>query len=118
MDPSVLLAACGEDAIALERLCGALRSGLPSDLAEVEAALVAEDAPRLQRAAHRLQGILSAFSTVAAATASELEDHAARAELAQARSVFARLRPVTEELMQLVGRLSLDAVVRARKLDE
>ena len=39
LDPRVLLAACGEDAVILEKICGALRAGLPDHVAAVEDAL-------------------------------------------------------------------------------
>ncbi len=113
LDPTVLLAACGGDAVALERLCGALRRGLPDDLAELEAASVAADLPRVMRVAHRLAGVMSAFSTVAASMASELEDYAARNELEAAREGVGRLKPIAEELIQLVDRISLDSVLLA-----
>jgi len=117
LDPTALLAACGGDAVALERICGALRSGLPDDLAELEAARAAGDLVRLQRVAHRVGGVMSAFSTLAAATASELEDHAARGDLLAASEALARLKPMGDALVRLVERLSLDAVMQAGEGD-
>jgi two-component system, sensor histidine kinase and response regulator len=111
--PTALLAACGGDGVALERLCGALRSGLPHDLLEMDAALASGDLPGLQRVAHRLGGVMSAFSSVAAALASELEDHAARGDSELATASAARLKPMGTELIRLVERLSLDAIVLA-----
>jgi len=113
LDPSVLLAACGADAVALEKMCEALRKGLPGDLAELEDALLSDDAASLERAAHKLSGVLAAFSTVAGDAASELEDHAARGELQEAAQIFARLKPMAEELMRLVHRLPLEGVLTA-----
>jgi len=111
LDPTVLLATCGGDALALERICGALQSGLPNDLAELAAALDGGDSSGAQRVAHRLVGVMSAFSTVAAALASELEDNAARGDVVAAQAAFARLKPLAEELMRLVARLSLNALL-------
>src|SRR6185369_16650741 len=65
LDPSVILAACGGDADALEQICQALISGLPGDLATLSDALRAGEAALVKRAAHRLGGVLAAFSTVA-----------------------------------------------------
>src|SRR6185369_12024853 len=113
LDPSVLLAACGADAVALEKMCDALRKCLPSDLAELEDALGAFNSSSVERAAHRLSGVLAAFSTTAGDLASELEECAARGELEQAAQLFARLEPMAEELMRLVHRLPLDAVLTA-----
>jgi two-component system, sensor histidine kinase and response regulator len=115
LDPSVILAACGGDAIALEHICRALQSGLPGDVSSLKEALLARDAPLTMRAAHKLGGVLAAFSTVAAGAASEIEDHAARGELEAAQRVFARLEPMTRELLALVQRLSLDGSLLAAR---
>ena len=50
IDSRVLLAACGEDGVILEKLCGAMRVGLLDQVATVEEALDAGDAPRLREA--------------------------------------------------------------------
>src|SRR4029077_11079689 len=60
LDPVVLLAACGDEAEVLRRMCQGLRSYLPGRLAEVGEALRTQDAPRLHVAAHKLCGLLSA----------------------------------------------------------
>ncbi|MET0794298.1 MAG: response regulator, partial [Polyangiaceae bacterium] len=117
LDPSVILAACGGDAVALENICAALLSGLPGDLAALKAALRARDSALSMRAAHKLGGVLAAFSTVAAASASEIEDYAANGDLLQAERVFARLEPMTEELMGLVQRLALDGSLLSARDD-
>ncbi len=110
LDPRVLLAACGEDARILERICGALRAGLPDQMTAVEEALGASDAPRLREAAHRLCGMVAAFSTVAGTVASEVEDHAAGGRLEQARPLVEQLAMMTHELVRLVSGLSLETL--------
>jgi hypothetical protein len=57
--------------------------------------------------------VLATFSTVAGDAASELEERAARGELQEAAALFARLKPMAEELMRLVHRLPLDGVLTA-----
>ena len=79
LDPRVLLAACGGDAAILEKICQAFRARLPDHLTAVQDALRDRDAPRLREAAHKLCGMVAAFSTVAGGVASDLEDHAAEA---------------------------------------
>jgi PAS domain S-box-containing protein len=110
LDPRVLLAACGEDAVILEKICGALRAGLPDQVAAVEEALDAGDAPRVREAAHRLCGMLAAYSTAAGGVASEVEDHAADGRLEQARPLAQQLATMARELMRLVGGLSLETL--------
>jgi CheY-like chemotaxis protein len=110
LDPRVLLAACGGDGAILGKICQAFRTRLPDHLKAVQEALRDRDAPRLREAAHKLAGMVAAFSTVAGGVASDLEDHAARGQLEEARPLVARLETMAEELMRLVGGLSLDAL--------
>jgi PAS domain S-box-containing protein len=110
LDPRVLLAACGGDAAILDKICQAFRARLPDHLKAVQDALRDRDAPRLREAAHKLSGMVAAFSTVAGSVASELEDHAAQGQLEEARPLVARLQAMAEELMRLAGGLWLDAL--------
>jgi hypothetical protein len=110
LDPVVLLAACGDEAEGLGRMCEGLRSYLPGRLAEVREALRAGDAPRLRVAAHKLCGLLSAFSTVAGAAASELEDQVAGGRLEECRALVGQLEAMARELIEQVEALSLEAL--------
>jgi HPt (histidine-containing phosphotransfer) domain-containing protein len=102
------LAACGGDAAILDKICQAFRARLPDHLRAVQDALRDCDAPRLREAAHKLAGMAAAFSTAAGGVASELEDHAAQGQLEEARPLMARLETMAEELIRLVGGLSLE----------
>ena len=110
LDPRVLLAACGGDAVILEKLCRAFRASLPDHLRAVRDALQDGDSPRLREAAHKLAGMVSAFSTTAGGVASEVEDYAAQCRLEEAPPLVARLEAMAGELVRLVGGLSLDAL--------
>src|SRR5262249_6557363 len=110
LDPPVLLAACGGDAAILDKICQAFRAGLPGHLRAVQGALRARDAPRLREAAHKLAGMVAAFSTAAGGVASDLEDHAAQGRLEEAQPLVARLETMAEELTRLAGGLSLKAL--------
>ena len=68
----------------------------PARLAEVGDALRDQDAPRLREAAHKLCGLLSAFSTVAGDVASDLEDHAALGRLDEARPLVGQLEDMAQ----------------------
>jgi CheY-like chemotaxis protein len=108
--PQVLLAACGGDAVILKRICQAFRADLPDHLLAVQEALRARDAPRLREAAHRVSGIVAAFSTAAGGVASDLEDRAAQGQLEEARPLVSRLELMAQDLMELAGALSIDAL--------
>jgi CheY-like chemotaxis protein len=108
VDPHVLLASCGGDAAILENICGTLRAHLADHLAAVEQAFVDRNAPRLREAAHKLSGMLSAFSTVAGGVASDLEDHAARGQLERSATPIEQLHSMTLGLQNVVGHLSIE----------
>jgi two-component system sensor histidine kinase/response regulator len=109
----VLLAACGGDAVILQKITEALRRRLPEDLAAVERAFRAGDAPRLREAAHTLSGMAAAFSSVAGDLASNLEDGAARGHLDEAEALILRLRALAPDLIAEVGALTLETLQRA-----
>jgi two-component system sensor histidine kinase/response regulator len=111
LDARVLLAACGGDGAILEKICQAFRARLPEQLKTIQDALRDRDAPRLREAAHKLSGMVAAFSTVAGGVTSQLEDHAARGELEEARPLVGQLETMVEELMRLVDELSLDTLL-------
>ena len=110
LDPHVLLAACGGEAATLEEICEAFRLRLPEDVKAIRDALRDRDGPRLREAAHKLAGMVATFSRAAGGVASELEDHAAQGQLDEAQSLAARLEAMADELIQLAGGLSLDAL--------
>jgi CheY-like chemotaxis protein/HPt (histidine-containing phosphotransfer) domain-containing protein len=112
LDPGVLLAACGGDAEGLRELCQDFQTYAPSRLAEVSDALRDQDAPRLREAAHKLYGLLSAFSALAGNVASDLEDRAACGQLEEARPLVGQLETMTRELICQVNSLSLATLQR------
>jgi CheY-like chemotaxis protein len=110
LDPDVLLAACGHDQIILDKICQAFRAHLPEHLQAVQEALRKRDAPRLREAAHKLCGMVAAFSTAAGRVASELEDHAAQDRLQEAGLLVEQLEMMGRELVQVVDGLSLETL--------
>jgi HPt (histidine-containing phosphotransfer) domain-containing protein len=106
----VVLAACGGDEGILVKISQTFRARLPDHLEAVQDALLERDAPRLREAAHKLAGMVAAFSTTAGALASDLEDQAAQGQLDEARALVGQLETLAPELMRLVGGLSLDAL--------
>jgi PAS domain S-box-containing protein len=112
LDPRVLLAACGDNPAILEKITQVFRARLPDQLTQVQAALRERDAPRLREAAHKLSGMIAAFSSVAGRLASDLEDQAARGQLEEAPAMVARLETMARELMHLADGLSLETLQR------
>jgi signal transduction histidine kinase/DNA-binding response OmpR family regulator len=112
IDARVLMSACGGDEGILKGICQALRARLPDDLASIQDALLRQDASRLREAAHKLAGMVSAFSTKVGAVASDIEDYAARAQLDEAASLVAKLNAMAGELLQAVGNLSMERLRR------
>src|SRR5262249_5287819 len=110
LDPSVLLAACGGDALILERLCQAFRARLPDQLTAVGEALREHDTGRLREAAHKVCGMLAAFSSAAGGVASAIEDCAARGQLEDARPLVGQLETMAQELLRVVNGLSLETL--------
>ena len=114
LDPAALLAACGEDEDILAKICSVLRNRLPSDMAIIDRAHREGDAHRLREAAHKLAGMVAAFSASAGRVASDLEDRAARGDLDEAGALVAELRTMSAELVGLVEGLSIASLRAAR----
>ena len=91
-------------------MCRVFQTYLPDRVAEVGAALQGRDAPRLREAAHKLCGMVAAFSSVAGEVASEIEDHAAQGQLEEARPLVGQLETMAQELIRVVGGLSLETL--------
>ena len=87
-----------------------LRAGLPDHLTAVQEALRERDAIRLREAAHKLCGMVAAFSTVVGAVASDLEDQAAGGQLEKAWPQVEQLEAMARELIEQVDGLSIEAL--------
>ena len=71
--------------------CAARSRSEPRSTSRIERALRDRDAATLREAAHKFNGLLSAFSTPAGELAASLEDLAAESRLDEARSIVERL---------------------------
>jgi HPt (histidine-containing phosphotransfer) domain-containing protein len=113
LDRRVLLAACGGDAVILQNICQTFRSRLPDHVTAVQDALRERDTGRLREAAHKLCGMVAAFSTVAGGVASDLEDRAAQGQLEEVRPLVGQLETMADELVRLTSGLSLESLRQA-----
>jgi two-component system sensor histidine kinase/response regulator len=110
LDPVVLLAACGGNANILVRICRTFQSCLPEQLLAAQTALADGDAPRLREAAHKLSSTVAAFSTVAGAVVSNLEDRAAAGQLDACRPLVRQLDSLAHDLINQVDGLSIESL--------
>jgi response regulator RpfG family c-di-GMP phosphodiesterase len=108
IDSVVLLAASGDDAEILRVLRSDFTTYAPVRLAEVRDATDAGDAPRLREAAHRLCGLISAFSTTAGTVAADLEDAAAQGRLEDTGDLVDRLDAMTRDLIRQAEGMAID----------
>ncbi len=108
--PGVIWDVCGGDAGALDRICAAFQAGVPAQVAAVQDAVCRQDSSRLREAAHKLTGMLAAFSDDAGGVASDLEDHAVRGQLDEARPLVDQLEVMAGDLVRLAGSLSLETL--------
>jgi signal transduction histidine kinase/DNA-binding NarL/FixJ family response regulator len=110
LDRSQILAACGGDESLLQKMCHSFRERIPQHLAAVEDALRQQDAPRLRDAAHKICGMLPAFSTAAGDIASKLEQVALCGDLEECRPLVERLVTIASTLVESVSGLSVEAL--------
>ena len=104
------MAACGDDAVILETICQAFRARLPEHLTAVQDALQEGDTLRLREAAHKLCGMMAAFSSVAGGVASDLEDRARQGRVEEARPLVGQLEWMADELVRLASGLSIQTL--------
>jgi CheY-like chemotaxis protein/HPt (histidine-containing phosphotransfer) domain-containing protein len=110
LGPAVLLASCGGDEVILKKLAQAFQARLPEHVAAIRGALRDGNAPHLREAAHKLCGMVSAFSPVVAAVASDLEDQAEAGRLEECRPLVERLEALAGELVKQADGLSVQAL--------
>jgi len=116
LDPRVILGSCGGEAAILERICRTFQRSVPDQMARVRAAMKDNDAPRLREAVHLLRGTLSAFSTVAGTVATNLEDEAARGQLAACEPLARRLESICSQLIEQTHNLSIEKLGGAGRI--
>jgi two-component system, sensor histidine kinase and response regulator len=117
LDPRILLATCGGEAAILQRICRAFQTSVPNQMARVRSAMNDNDALRLREAAHLLRGTLSAFSTIAGEAASNLEDEAARGQLAACEPLARKLELICSELLEQTRGLSVEKLGRTARIE-
>lgn len=100
ISPETLLATCGGDEEVLARMITGLRGRLPPDLESLRSAVTEGDLSRVRQGAHKLYGMVSAFSEIAGAETSALEDEAERGDGANLEAMLARLEATLARLVR------------------
>ena len=108
LDPLAVLRACGDNAATLEKICQTFRTIAPTQMERVRSALDDNNASQVREAAHVLYGTLAAFSTIAGAEASDLEDVAERGDLEASMPLVERLESMCGKLLEQICDLSID----------
>jgi PAS domain S-box-containing protein len=113
LDPATLLAACDDDPVLLGRMIDVFRREVPGHLGRIETALRNRSAAELRESAHKLRGLVSAFSSSVSAVAVGLEQAGAAERLDGSAETFAELARMTTELGRDLATLSVQEL-RAR----
>jgi PAS domain S-box-containing protein len=108
LSSQVLLAVCGGDAAILAKVRAALHARLPDDLRALEAAVRTGDGAASRDRAHKLAGMISAFSTAAGDVATEVAERAELGDLGEAAKLVETLQVMSLELLELTRELTLD----------
>jgi two-component system, sensor histidine kinase and response regulator len=110
LDAQAILRTCGGQAAIFEGLCEVFRQSLPAHLVEVQAALRARELVRLREAAHKLYGMLAAFSTIAGQLALTIEDAAAGEDAESCEELVDRLDSMCAELLEETRGLTFEGL--------
>jgi signal transduction histidine kinase/CheY-like chemotaxis protein len=105
---SVIMAACENDAILLQKLCRWFQDRVPGHLAALSEANSMGDLAGVREAAHKLAGMVGVFSTPVGELASSVEDHAAAGEFSAVSDLSAQLETAVASLLRLTDGLSLE----------
>src|SRR5262249_30329298 len=108
LDAPLLLTACDGDGSLLDQMIAVFRVSAPNHLNSTASALAARDAPAVREAAHKLCGLVAAFSTSAAETARRLEQAAESELLDEAAAHHAVLADMIRNLLPLLAGLSVE----------
>ena len=110
LDARAIVRMCGGRPAVLDRLCEVFRRSVPDQMTQTRIALEERDWPRLRIAAHMLAGTLSAFSSIAGALSSALEDAAISEDVELCTTLVGRLESMCTALVEDTRGLTLEAL--------
>jgi HPt (histidine-containing phosphotransfer) domain-containing protein len=112
LDPAALLAACDGDDELLRKMCRHFRALVPGRMAEVTEALRDGNNPRLREAAHKLGGMVSSFSAIAAEAAALLGRLGGEGKIEEATQAHFRLTEIVARLNSVLDTVSVEQLLR------
>jgi PAS domain S-box-containing protein len=112
LDAETLLAACDGDDALLRKMCKHFQIFVPGRLAELSEALLDQNGPMVQEAAHKLGGMVSSFSAVAAQAAALLGHLGKERKFEEAMRAYPRLTELVGEVTSEIDILSIDQLQR------
>jgi PAS domain S-box-containing protein len=115
LDPAALLAACDGNAELLRKMCRHFETFVPGRLAEVSEALRDRNPLRLREAAHKLGGMVSSFSAIAAAAVALLGRLGREGKIDEAIQTHSRLTEIVGRIIAVFDTLSIDKLQRQRE---
>ncbi|WP_158265498.1 response regulator [Blastopirellula marina] len=110
--PTVLLAACGGDEQLFLQMKQTAKANLPTRLEALTRAMNSDDLAAVREEAHRLAGILSAFSQPGGQLASELEDVAEARLVTDSQRLVIKLTELCKVFLQEIQSLTLTQLER------
>jgi PAS domain S-box-containing protein len=110
LDPQAIRLMCGGESSILVKLCEVFQRTLPGQMKRARAALAEHDLASLRDAAQMVNGTVSAFSKVAAAVASNLENDAIRGDVDSCAMLVDRLDAMCAELVETTRGLTLESL--------
>jgi two-component system sensor histidine kinase/response regulator len=112
LDPGTLLAGCGGDPLLLQRMIASFRSRAPEHAAKLNDAARRGDATLLRHAAHRLRGLVSAFSPSVAAGVGLVEQATADPQSNRVMNQCALITEKVDALLAALLTVSIDDLER------
>jgi two-component system sensor histidine kinase/response regulator len=114
LDAATLLAGCGSDPDLLEKMVHSFDTHARRQLALVADAIRRQDPRGLRESAHKLKGLVSAFSDVGANAVADLERAGAGGDLARAGDRYNAAAEVIEALSDTLRGITIDSLKQRR----
>src|SRR5262249_26288551 len=115
LDRAGLLAARDGDGELLRKMCRHFQTFVPGRLAEVSEALRDRNPRLLREAAHKLGGMVSSFSAIAAESAALLARLASEEKIEEATQTHSKLTEIVGRVISMLDKLSVEHLQQQRQ---
>jgi HPt (histidine-containing phosphotransfer) domain-containing protein len=112
LDRTAILRSCGGDAKLLRTMIQSFQKQAPALLASVQNAMSQHDAGQVRESAHKLRGMVAAFSTAAAKGTEVLEQMGADGKLDAAQQQCAVVESMVNGILPRLERLRAEDLTR------